>query len=125
MEKMKDVNVLGGPLAACGFDPMTGFFRNGCCSTGPMDAGSHTVCTEMTAEFLAFSKSRGNDLSTPRPEFSFPGLKPGDSWCLCAARWEEARQAGMAPKVRLTATHLAALSIVALADLKAHAVDRN
>lgn len=125
MEKLEDINVLGGPLADCSHDPVTGFFRTGCCSTGPMDAGSHTVCAEVTAEFLTFSKSRGNDLSTPRPEFGFPGLKPGDRWCLCAARWEEARAAGRAPRVRLSATHQAALEYVALADLKAHAVDLN
>lgn len=125
MEKLEDVNVLGSALAECGRDPMTGFFRNGCCSTGPMDAGSHTVCAVMTAAFLAFSKDRGNDLSTPRPEFQFPGLKPGDRWCLCAARWEEARAAGAAPRVRLTATHQAALAHVELDDLKAHAVDLN
>ena len=125
MEKEDDVNVLGGDLADCSHDPLTGFFRSGCCSTGPADAGSHTVCAEMTAEFLAFSKSRGNDLSTPRPEFGFPGLKPGDRWCLCAARWEEARRAGAAPKVRLAASHQAALEFARLEDLKAHALDLN
>ncbi|MEL6980509.1 MAG: DUF2237 domain-containing protein [Pseudomonadota bacterium] len=122
---MWDVNVLGGELGECGRDPLTGFFRDGCCSTGPMDTGSHTVCAEMTAAFLAFSKQRGNDLSTPRPEFQFPGLKPGDRWCLCAARWEEAREAGAAPKVRLTCTHQAALEFCELDDLKAHALDLN
>ena len=125
MEKEPDVNVLGGELADCSHDPLTGFFRTGCCSTGPADAGSHTVCVQVTEEFLTFSKSRGNDLSTPRPEFSFPGLRPGDRWCLCAARWEEARRAGAAPKVRLTATHRGALEHVDLADLKAHALDLN
>ncbi|MEM9724451.1 MAG: DUF2237 domain-containing protein [Pseudomonadota bacterium] len=125
MEKLEDVNVMGEALAECGRDPLTGFYRDGCCSTGPQDAGSHTVCAEVTAAFLAFSKSRGNDLSTPRPEFGFPGLKPGDSWCLCASRWEEARAAGAAPKVRLAATHRAALRHVRLEDLKAHALDMN
>lgn len=125
MEKDEDVNVLGGELADCSHDPVTGFFRTGCCSTGPMDAGGHTVCVALTAEFLAFSKRRGNDLSTPRPEFGFPGLKPGDRWCLCAARWEEAREAGAAPKVRLAATHRAALEHCRLEDLKAHALDLN
>lgn len=125
LDREEDVNVLGGALEVCGRDPVTGFFRDGCCGTGPTDAGSHTVCAEVTAEFLAFSKSRGNDLSTPRPEFAFAGLKPGDRWCLCAARWEEARRAGMAPHIRLAATHRAALAHVSLEDLKAHAVDLN
>jgi uncharacterized protein len=116
-------NVLGGPLATCGASPLTGYFRDGCCNTDASDRGSHTVCAVVTAEFLAFSKSRGNDLSTPMPEYEFPGLKPGDAWCLCAARWLEAYQAGMAPKVRLLATHLAALRIVPLAALKEHAID--
>lgn len=114
-------NVLGGPLAACSFDPLTGFFRDGCCSTGPQDAGSHTVCARVTAEFLAYSGSRGNDLSTPRPEYRFRGLKPGDRWCLCASRWMEAWQAGVAPPVVLEATHEAALRIVPLEALRAHA----
>jgi len=118
-------NVLGGPLAPCSTSPMTGFFRNGCCDTGPMDAGSHTVCAVMTAEFLAFSKARGNDLSTPRPEYGFPGLKPGDRWCLCAARWLEAWRAGSAPKVRLDATHARALDVCPLEALKASALDMN
>ena len=119
------VNVLGGPLAACSTAPMTGFFRNGCCDTNDADAGSHTVCAVMTAEFLAFSKARGNDLSTPRPEFGFPGLKPGDRWCLCAARWLEAWRAGMAPKVRLDATHARALEVCPLDALKGAAIDLN
>lgn len=117
------LNVLGGGLAPCSTAPMTGFFRNGCCDTSEADRGSHTVCAVMTAEFLAFSKAAGNDLSTPRPEFGFPGLKPGDRWCLCAARWEEARRAGRAPKVRLAATHRRALEIVRLEDLRAHTAD--
>ena len=116
-------NVLGEPIAACSLAPMTGFYRTGCCETGPKDLGLHTVCVEVTGEFLAFSKMRGNDLSTPRPEFGFPGLVPGDRWCLCAARWREAHEADMAPRVVLRATHAATLSVVALADLKALAID--
>ena len=114
-------NVLGGELAECSADPVTGFYRTGCCHTGPQDAGSHTVCVEVTEAFLEFSKSAGNDLSTPRPEFDFAGLEPGNRWCLCAARWEEARAAGMAPRVVLEATNIAALRVCALEDLKAHA----
>src|ERR1700741_1679669 len=116
-------NVLGGKLATCGTSPMTGFFRDGCCNTGPEDAGSHTVCVVMTAEFLAFSKSAGNDLSTPLPQFGFRGLKPGDRWCLCAPRWQEAFAAGQAPRVVLRATHEGALAYCSLADLKRFAVD--
>ena len=116
-------NVLGGVLENCSLKPMTGFFRNGCCDTGAEDVGSHTVCVVMKAEFLAFSKSRGNDLSTPVPQFGFPGLKPGDCWCLCAERWKEAFEAGKAPKVRLTATHEATLEVVPLEVLKRHAID--
>jgi uncharacterized protein (DUF2237 family) len=121
METQK--NVFREPLEVCSLSPRTGFYRTGCCHTGPEDHGVHTVCTEVTAEFLAFSKSRGNDLSTPRPEFDFPGLEPGDRWCLCAARWLEAFEAGAAPKVVLTATHERTLEIVELADLKKHALD--
>ncbi|MBA3903475.1 MAG: DUF2237 domain-containing protein [Rhodocyclaceae bacterium] len=116
-------NVLGGPLGICSEKPVTGFFRTGCCDTAPQDIGRHTVCILATEEFLAFSKSRGNDLSTPAPEYGFPGLKPGDRWCLCAARWLEALQAGKAPAVVLNATNEATLGIVSLADLKRHAVD--
>ncbi len=116
-------NVLGGKLESCSEKPLTGFFRNGCCETSPEDIGSHTVCAVMTAEFLAFSKSRGNDLSTPRPEFGFTGLKPGDRWCLCAPRWQEALDAGAAPRVVLRATHEGALDWCALDDLKRHAID--
>jgi uncharacterized protein (DUF2237 family) len=116
-------NVLGGPLLPCSVAPLTGFFRDGCCNTGPGDLGLHVVCAEMTTEFLAFSRARGNDLSTPRPEFGFAGLRPGDRWCLCAARWEEARLAGLAPPVLLEATHAIALEVVELAHLQAHAVD--
>ncbi len=115
------VNVLGGPLEDCSADPLTGFFRNGCCDTSAEDRGSHTVCAVMTAEFLAYSKYVGNDLSTPRPEFHFPGLKPGDRWCLCAGRFLQAHAEGCAPEVKLAATHRKALEIVPLAVLKAHA----
>ena len=116
-------NVLGGKLEVCCTSPLTGFYRDGCCNTGPADAGVHTVCARVTAEFLAFSRSRGNDLSTPVPEFGFPGLEPGDQWCLCAARWKEALDAGVAPPVVLAATHEAALEVVPLEDLKRHALD--
>jgi uncharacterized protein (DUF2237 family) len=116
-------NVLGEPLETCGDEPVTGFFRDGCCNTGPQDVGAHVVCARMTAEFLAFSRVRGNDLSTPRPEFGFPGLQPGDRWCLCAARWQEAFEAGVAPRVALRATHERALQIIGLEDLKRHALD--
>ncbi len=117
------VNVLGGRLELCSLKPMTGFFRNGCCDTSDQDVGSHTVCVVMTAEFLKFSKSRGNDLSTPMPDFGFKGLKPGDRWCLCAPRWQEALEAGLAPRVVLRATHESALAYCSLADLKRYAVD--
>jgi uncharacterized protein (DUF2237 family) len=119
---MSALNVLGTALAVCSQDPMTGWFRDGCCRSDPNDVGMHWVCAVMTAEFLAFSKSRGNDLLTPRPEYRFPGLKPGDRWCLCAARWREALLAGVAPKVVLEATHLNTLGVVTLAELQAHAV---
>ena len=115
-------NVLGGALIPCSVAPMTGFFRDGCCHTSPEDIGSHTVCAVMTNDFLSFSKAAGNDLTTPRAEYGFLGLKPGDSWCLCAARWEQARRAGAAPNVILSATNAACLSVVALEDLRAHAV---
>lgn len=116
------VNVLGEPLAPCSATPLTGFYRNGCCDTGPEDRGSHTVCAVMTAEFLALSKYLGNDLSTPRPEFGFPGLKAGDRWCLCAARFLQAHDEGAAPRVHLAATHADALEIVPLEILKHHAL---
>jgi hypothetical protein len=116
-------NVYGEPLKVCSERPRTGFFRTGCCHTGPEDFGLHTVCVEVTAEFLVFSKSCGNDLSTPRPEFDFPGLKPGDRWCLCAERWREALEADAAPRVILEATHEATLEIVGLDDLKRYAID--
>ena len=117
------LNVLGGPLLTCSDQPRTGFFRDGCCNTSEEDFGSHTVCIVLTTDFLAFSKARGNDLSTPRPEFGFPGLQAGQRWCLCAARWLEAYQAGKAPQVALNSTNQAALEIVPLAALKQHAVD--
>lgn len=116
-------NVFGEALQPCSTAPVTGFFRNGCCDTSDQDVGSHTVCAVMTEAFLEFSKSRGNDLSTPRPEFGFDGLKEGDRWCLCAPRWQEAFEAGKAPRVVLRATHQGALDHCALADLKRHAID--
>jgi len=116
-------NVFGDPIASCSKQPLTGFYRTGCCHTGPEDVGLHTVCVEVSSAFLAFSEARGNDLSTPRPEFGFAGLRPGDRWCLCAARWQEALEAGMAPRVVLAATHEATLELVALSDLKRHAID--
>jgi uncharacterized protein len=118
------INVLGTPLEDCSRDPVTGFFRDGCCNTGPMDQGVHTVCAEMTAEFLALSKYLGNDLSTPRPEFGFAGLKPGDRWCLCAARWLQAHEEGAAPKINLHATHHKTLEVVPFETLQAHAADQ-
>lgn len=118
----KQKNVLGGVLQACSTDPVTGFFRDGHCNTCEEDFGSHTVCAQMTEAFLVFSKSRGNDLSTPNPRYGFLGLKPGDRWCLCAARWREAADAGVAPPVILEATHERALEVIALADLEYHAL---
>jgi uncharacterized protein (DUF2237 family) len=116
-------NVFGEPIALCSAKPLTGFYRTGCCETGAEDTGVHTVCIEATTEFLAFSKAAGNDLSTPRPEFGFAGLKPGDRWCLCAARWQEALEADAAPRVVLSATHEATLQIVQITDLKRYALD--
>ncbi len=116
-------NVFGEPLQPCSNSPETGFFRDGSCNTCPQDEGVHTVCAVMTTEFLAFSKKAGNDLSTPMPEFDFPGLKPGDRWCLCAARWRQAFEAGMAPRVVLSATHERTLELVTLKDLKRFAID--
>jgi uncharacterized protein len=118
-------NVLGEPLEPCSTEPMTGFLRNGSCDTCAEDGGSHTVCAVMTADFLAFSRSVGNDLSTPRPEYGFEGLSPGDQWCLCAARFLQAYQAGRAPRIRLRATHRRALEIVPLDVLREYAVERN
>ena len=114
-------NVLGGDLATCSEDPLTGFYRSGCCETGSEDLGLHVVCAVMTSEFLEFSVAQGNDLVTPRPAFGFPGLRPGDRWCLCAARWKEAFDAGCAPPVVLAATHSSALEYASLAELEAHA----
>ena len=118
-------NVLGGPLQTCSDQPLTGFYRDGCCNVGEDDLGVHSTCVRVTAEFLQFSKSRGNDLSTPRPEFDFPGLQPGDRWCLCAARWVEAYKAGAAPRLVLAATHEAMLEFAPLEILKSHAIDLN
>ena len=115
------INVLGGVLKPCSTQPVTGFYRDGCCNTGAEDIGLHTVCVVLTAEFLQFSKSRGNDLSTPMPQYGFPGLNPGDRWCLCASRWKEAFDANVAPQVVLEATHAVTLHVVSLGDLKQHA----
>lgn len=115
-------NVLGGNLELCCTSPLTGFYRDGFCVTGPADMGTHVICAQVTEEFLRFTRSRGNDLSTPAPQFNFPGLKPGDRWCLCATRWREALEAGKAPPVILTSTHEAALKYVSLEDLKAQAL---
>jgi hypothetical protein len=119
---MKPLNVLGTELLACSYDPLTGFLRDGCCHTDAQDHGTHVICARMTAAFLAFSRGRGNDLSTPRPEYRFRGLQPGDRWCLCALRWKEAMDAGVALGVILASTHQNALEIVTLAQLKAHAL---
>ena len=118
-------NVLGGILGSCSEKPLTGYFRDGCCTTSDEDLGSHTVCIVATADFLAFSRAQGNDLSTPRPEFAFPGLQPGDRWCLCATRWRDALRAGKAPRIVLNACNEACLLIVSLDDLKRHAIDLN
>ena len=117
-----DLNVLGEPLQPCSMNPLTGFYRDGCCKTGEDDSGKHIVCAQMTEDFLNYTKSRGNDLSTAIPQFGFPGLKPGDQWCLCASRWKEALDAGNAPPVQLRATHEAALEIVSLDELQHHAL---
>lgn len=122
-ESQPALNVLGRPLAPCSFDPLTGFYRDGCCNTGYDDTGIHTVCVRVTAKFLEFSKRRGNDLSTPAPQFGFAGLKPGDQWCLCAGRWKEALDAGVAPPVLLAATHEETLAILPLDELRRHAID--
>jgi uncharacterized protein (DUF2237 family) len=120
-----DKNVLGGPLAVCSTSPRTGFYRDGCCNTGAEDVGIHVVCARMTREFLEFERARGNDLVTPVADAQFPGLKPGDRWCVCAGRWREALDAGVAPPVVLEATHEETLAIVPLADLRRHALDLN
>ncbi|GHC21867.1 MULTISPECIES: DUF2237 family protein [Gemmobacter] len=122
-EREDSINVLGEALESCSTQPLTGFWRNGCCDTGPADRGRHTVCAVMTAEFLALSKYLGNDLSTPRPEFGFAGLKPGDNWCLCAARFLQAHEEGAAPQLRLRATHRRTLDIVPLEVLRLYAAD--
>ena len=121
----KQLNVLGTNLEVCGTNPMTGFYRDGCCNTGNDDAGTHTVCVIVTDEFLKFSKSKGNDLSTPIPQYGFAGLKAGDAWCLVALRWEEARMAGAAPRIKITATNIKTLEYVDLASLKEHQIDLN
>lgn len=121
MDREADLNVVGGSLVACSTDPLTGFYRDGCCATGPEDIGSHTVCTIVTSEFLEFSRLAGNDLSTPRPEWGFPGLSPGDRWCVCAERWLEAYRAGYASPVVLGATHARALEVIPIETLTAHA----
>ena len=122
---MKQKNVLGTDLEICNKNPMTGFFRDGCCNTNEMDVGSHTVCVIVTKEFLEFSKSKGNDLTTPRPEYDFPGLNPGDGWCLCAARWLEAEDEGCAPRVKLLSTNEKALEIIEIEKLKKYQIDLN
>ena len=125
MKMDEPLNVFDEEIESCSEQPLTGFFRDGCCNTSDQDVGSHTVCVKVTAEFLEFSRFRGNDLSTPQPEFGFPGLEPGDRWCLCAARWLEAHEHGMAPKVYLRRTHKRALEIVPLATLRKFAADLN
>nr|WP_010131955.1 DUF2237 domain-containing protein [Microbulbifer agarilyticus] len=125
LEMHESLNVFGDPLVPCSSDPLTGFFRDGCCNTNDQDLGSHTVCVEVTKDFLKFSAERGNDLSTPMEEFGFPGLNPGDRWCLCAARWLEAQKADMAPRVFLQRTHVKALEIVPMDVLRRYAVDLN
>ena len=123
MSEEDQLNIFNEPLEACGFDPMTGFFRSGCCETSELDTGSHTVCAIMTEEFLKFSKSKGNDLSTPVPAFDFPGLNSGDRWCLCAARWLEAYEAGSAPSIIARATHRRALEIIPMEVMKEFSLD--
>ncbi|MEM9389287.1 MAG: DUF2237 domain-containing protein [Bacteroidota bacterium] len=126
MESLKtQLNVFGEPLLVCSTQPLTGFYRDGCCNTGPMDTGTHTVCAVMTSAFLEFTKKQGNDLSTPLPQYQFPGLKPGDKWCLCVNRWKEALDAGVAPKVMLEATHEKTLEVVTMQQLIDHSVDRS
>ena len=119
----ESTNVLGETLQQCGSRPLTGFYRDGCCNTGEEDVGLHTVCIEVTQEFLEFSKAKGNDLSTPRPDLGFPGLQPGDCWCLCALRWQEAYEAGVAPWVMLSSTHEVTLEHIPLTQLKEYARD--
>ncbi len=119
----EDRNVLGGPLAPCSRAPLTGFYRDGCCNTGPEDVGLHIVCAQVTGEFLEFARKQGNDLVSPAPQFGFPGLKPGDRWCVCAGTWRQAYEAGVAPPVVLQSTHEETLAVVPLAALKEHAID--
>ena len=121
----QDLNVLGGPLADCSVEPLTGFYRDGCCNTGPEDVGLHVVCTQVTADFLEFARKQGNDLVTPMPEYGFPGLVPGDRWCVCAATWRQALEAGVASPVILAATHEETLAVIPLADLRRHALDQH
>ena len=123
MEMAESLNVFGEPLEPCGMDPVTGFFRDGCCNTNAQDYGSHTVCVDLTQEFLEYSRSRGNDLMTPMPQFNFPGLNPGESWCLCATRWLEAHEANAAPRVYLRRTHQRALETVPMDILRSYALD--
>jgi len=125
MERDESINVFGEPLESCSEDPLTGFFRDGCCNTSEHDLGSHTICVQLSQDFLEYSRFRGNDLSTPHPEFGFPGLKPGQRWCLCAQRWLEAFEHEMAPKVYLRRTHIKALEVVTLEKLKSYAIDLN
>lgn len=119
---MEALSVIGSPLTACSFDPITGFFRDGCCNTNAQDQGTHVICAQVTAAFLAYSLAQGNDLVTPRPQSRFAGLKPGDRWCLCAVCWKEALNAGVAPPVQLEATHAKALEMVTLEELQRHAL---
>ncbi len=125
MSNNEQKNVLGEALESCSLEPLTGFTRSGCCETGPQDIGSHTVCAQVTREFLEYSRTKGNDLITPVPELGVPGLNPGDRWCLCAARWKEALEAGHAPRIALRATHERALDVVSMQDLKNFALDLN
>ncbi len=125
LEQAPSVNVFDEPLLPCSIEPVTGFFRDGCCNTNDQDAGSHTVCIQVTTDFLEYSRFKGNDLSTPMPDFGFPGLKAGDNWCLCAARWLEAHEQKMAPRVYLQRTHKKALKIIPLKLLSAYAIDLN
>lgn len=124
-DQHESLNVLGEPLLPCSMDPLTGYFRDGCCNTDDHDVGSHTVCIVATEKFLEYSRFRGNDLSTPIPEYGFPGVQPGQRWCLCASRWMEAEELGMAPKIALTSTHKRALEIIPLELLKQYAIDLN
>ncbi len=125
MDIDESLNVFNEPLQSCNEDPVTGFFRDGCCNTSEADAGSHTICVKLTKDFLNYSRSQGNDLTTPMPQYNFPGLKEGDHWCLCAARWKEAHEADCAPRVYLQSTHQRALEVVPIETLRHYAVDLN